>query len=98
MSARRFQTVRHYNIIVKPIHSYKSDMLPIFPRHLDLMETRVSISEGQEAAPGGRIHDLIYAWKWIWVLGTSLIEAGVVDAHPKLPVCLWNNDWIGQPY
>jgi hypothetical protein len=40
---------------------------------------------------------LIYTWKWIRVLGTSFIKAGVVDAHPKLPVCLWNDDWIGQP-
>jgi hypothetical protein len=45
-----------------------------------------------------RIHDLIYSWKWIWVLGTGLIEVGVVDAHPKLPVSLGNDDWIGQPY
>jgi hypothetical protein len=41
---------------------------------------------------------LIYTWKWIRVLGTSLIKAVVVDAHPKLPVCLWNNDWVGQPH
>jgi hypothetical protein len=39
---------------------------------------------------------LIYSWKWIWVLGTGLIEAGVVDAHPKLPVRLGDDDWIGQ--
>jgi hypothetical protein len=43
MLARRFQTVRHYNITIKLIHSYKSGMLPILPRHLDLMETRISI-------------------------------------------------------
>jgi hypothetical protein len=41
---------------------------------------------------------LIYSWKWIWVLGTGLIEVGVVDAHLKLPVSLGNDDWIGQPY
>jgi hypothetical protein len=41
---------------------------------------------------------LIYSWKWIWVLGTCLIEVGVVDAHPKLPISLGNDDWIGQPY
>jgi hypothetical protein len=41
---------------------------------------------------------LIYSWKWIRVLGTSLIKAGVVDAHPKLSVGLGNDDWIGQPY
>jgi hypothetical protein len=38
---------------------------------------------------------LIYSWKWIWVLGTGLIKAGVVDAHPKLPVRLGDDDWIG---
>jgi hypothetical protein len=41
---------------------------------------------------------LIYSWKWIWLLGTGLIEVGVVDAHPKLLVSLGNNDWISQPY
>jgi hypothetical protein len=41
---------------------------------------------------------LIYAWKSVRVLRTSLIKAGVVDAHLKLPVCLWNDDWVGQPY
>jgi hypothetical protein len=41
---------------------------------------------------------LIYAWKWIRVLVTSLIKVSVVDAHPKLPVCLWNDDWVGQPH
>jgi hypothetical protein len=98
MSARHFQTVRHYNTTVKPIHIYKSGMLPILPRHLNLMKTRVSIQEGQEVAPRGRIHDLIYSWKWIWVLGTGLIKVGIVDAHLKLPISLGNDDWIGQPY
>jgi hypothetical protein len=41
---------------------------------------------------------LVYSWKWIWVLGIGLIEVGVVDAHPKLPVSLGDDDWIGQPY
>jgi hypothetical protein len=41
---------------------------------------------------------LIYLWKWIRVLRTSLIQAGVVDAHPKLPIGLGDDDWIGQPY
>jgi hypothetical protein len=29
---------------------------------------------------------------------TCLIEIGVVDAHPKLPVCLRDHDWIAQPH
>jgi hypothetical protein len=41
---------------------------------------------------------LIYSWKWLWVLGTGLIEASVVDAHSKLPISLGNADWIGQPH
>ena len=28
---------------------------------------------------------------------TCLVEAGVVDAHPKLPVGLWDDDQVGQP-
>jgi hypothetical protein len=31
---------------------------------------------------------LIYSWEWIRVLGTCLIQAGVVDTHSKLPICL----------
>ena len=41
---------------------------------------------------------MVYAWKWIRVLGTSLIKAGVVDAHLKLPIRLGNDDWVGQPH
>jgi hypothetical protein len=41
---------------------------------------------------------LIYAWKWIRVLRTSLIKAGVVDAHPKLPIRLGDDVWVGQPH
>jgi hypothetical protein len=41
---------------------------------------------------------LIYPWKWIRVFGTSLVKAGVVDAHPKLPICLGDDDWVGQPH
>jgi hypothetical protein len=36
-------------------------------------------------------------WKWIGVFWTCLVEVGVVDAHPKLPVSLWDDDRIGQP-
>jgi hypothetical protein len=41
---------------------------------------------------------LIYSRKWIRVLGTSLVKADVVDAHPKLPIRLGDDDWVGQPY
>ena len=46
---------------------------------------------------GGGVHNLIDTWKRIGVSGTCLIEAGVVDAHPKHPVVLWDDDRIGQP-
>src|SRR6185312_5441517 len=36
-------------------------------------------------------------WKRIGVSRTCLVEAGVVDAHPKLPVSLWDDDRVGQP-
>jgi hypothetical protein len=29
---------------------------------------------------------------------TSFIKDGVVDAHPKLPIRLGDDDWVGQPY
>ena len=40
---------------------------------------------------------MIYAGKRKTVFWTCLVEVGVVDAHPKLPVSLWDNDRIGQP-
>ena len=40
---------------------------------------------------------MIDTWKRIWVSRTCLVEAGVVDAHPKLPVGFWDDDRIGQP-
>ena len=39
---------------------------------------------------------MIDMWKRIGVSGTCLVEAGVVDAHPKLPVGLWDDDRVGQ--
>jgi hypothetical protein len=62
------------------------------------MKTRIGIYEGQQVAPGGGVYNLIYSRKWIGVFWTCLIETGVVDAHPKLPVSLWGYDRIGQPH
>jgi len=72
-------------------------MLPILSRHLNLVETRVCIEERQKVTPGGGVHNLIDAWKRIGVSMTCLVEVGVVDAHPKLPVRLGDDDGIGQP-
>ena len=41
---------------------------------------------------------MIYSRKWIRVLRTSLVKAGVVDAHSKLPIRLGDDDWVGQPH
>jgi hypothetical protein len=62
------------------------------------MKTRIDIYEGQQVAQGGGVYNLIYSRKWIGVFSISLIEIGVVDAHPKLPVSLWYYDRIGQPH
>ena len=35
--------------------------------------------------------------EWIGISRTCLVEAGVVDAHPKLPVGLGDDNPIGQP-
>ena len=72
-------------------------MFPILSRNLNLVETRVCIKERQKVTPGGGVHNLIDTWKRIGVSRTCLVEAGVVDAHPKLPVGLWDDDRIGQP-
>ena len=50
-----------------------------------------------KVTPGGGVHDLIDTRKRIGVSWTCLVEAGVVDAHPELPVGLWDDDRIGQP-
>jgi hypothetical protein len=62
------------------------------------MKTRIGIYEGQQVTPGGGVYNLIYLRKWIAVFWTCLIEVGVVDAHPKLPISLRDDDWIGQPH
>jgi hypothetical protein len=40
---------------------------------------------------------LIYSWKRKRVFGTCLVETRVVDAHPKLPAGLRDDNRVGQP-
>jgi hypothetical protein len=40
---------------------------------------------------------LIYAWKRERIFRACLIETSVVDAHPKLPTSLGDNNRVGQP-
>jgi hypothetical protein len=40
---------------------------------------------------------LIYSWEGKRVFGTCLIETCVVDAQPKLPVSLRDDNRVGQP-
>jgi hypothetical protein len=40
---------------------------------------------------------LTYSWKRKRVFGTSLVETGVVDAHPKLPAGLGDDNRVGKP-
>ena len=53
---------------------------------------RVSIQEGQELTPGSRVDDLVDLREGKRIPGIGLVQAGVVDAHPKLPVSLGNDD------
>jgi hypothetical protein len=62
------------------------------------VKTRIGIYEGQQITPGGEVYNLVYTRKWIRIFWTCLIKIGVVDAHPKLAVCLRDHDWIGQPH
>jgi hypothetical protein len=39
---------------------------------------------------------LIYSWKRERIFGICLIETSVVDAHPKLPTILGDNNRVGQ--
>jgi hypothetical protein len=40
---------------------------------------------------------LIYSWKRERVFWTCLIKTSVVDAHPKLPASLGDDNRVGQP-
>jgi hypothetical protein len=40
---------------------------------------------------------LIYSWESERVFWTCLIQTSVVDAHPKLPACLGDDNRVGQP-
>jgi hypothetical protein len=40
---------------------------------------------------------LVNSWERKRIFGTCLVETCVVDAHPKLPVCLRDDHRIGQP-
>jgi hypothetical protein len=40
---------------------------------------------------------LIYSWKRKRVYETCLVETGVVDAHPKLPASLGDDNRVGEP-
>jgi hypothetical protein len=40
---------------------------------------------------------LIYSWKRERVFGACLVETGVVDAHPKFPTGLGNDNRVGKP-
>jgi hypothetical protein len=40
---------------------------------------------------------LIYSWKRERIFGTCLVETSVVDANPKLPTSLGDDNRVGQP-
>jgi hypothetical protein len=40
---------------------------------------------------------LIYSWKRQRIFGASLVETSVVDAYPKLPDGLGDDNRVGQP-
>jgi hypothetical protein len=40
---------------------------------------------------------LIYSWKRKRIFGACLVETGVVDAHPKFPTGLGDDNRVGQP-
>jgi hypothetical protein len=40
---------------------------------------------------------MIYSWEGKRVFGTCLIETCIVDAHPKLPTGLRDDNRVGQP-
>jgi hypothetical protein len=91
------ETIRHGDIDKEVIYYYKSGMLLIFSRYWNLVETRISIYEAQQITAKGRVHDLINSWKRERIFGTCLIETSVVDAHPKIPTGLGDDNKVGYP-
>ena len=61
------------------------------------MVAGVSVQEGQELAPGGRVDDLVDPREGERILGTGLAQAGLVDTHAPGIVLLQDEDWVGHP-
>src|SRR5664279_99710 len=61
------------------------------------MISRICIQQTQELAASCRIDDLVNARQSERVLGASLVQVSVINAHPPSSVLLQHKDWIGQP-
>ena len=90
------QAERHGDVAVHPEGHDEGRLQGVGRVQLDLVLTGVSVQEGQELAPGGRVDDLVDPWEGERILGTGLIEAGVVDTHAPGLVLLQDEDWVGQ--
>ena len=55
----------------------------------------VGVEEGEEIAAGRRIDHLVDPGQRKGILGASLVEVSVIDAHPPLLVLPLHHYWVG---
>ena len=91
------QAERHGDVVVRPKGRDEGRLQGVGRVQLDLVVAGVSVQEGQELTSGGRLDDLVDLREGERILGTGLIEAGLVDTHAPGLVLLQDEDWVGQP-
>ena len=75
------QAERHGDVAIRPKGRDEGRLQGVGRVQLDLVVAGVSVQEGQELTPGGRVDDLVDPREGERILGTGLVEAGVVDTH-----------------
>ena len=83
---------RHGDVEICPKGRDEGRLQSIDRIHFDLVIAGVGVQEGQQLAPGGRVDDLVDPRESEWILGTGLVEAGVVDTHAPGLVLLQDDD------
>ena len=58
----------------------------------------IGVHEAQELISGCGVDRLIDPGKREWVLWAGLVQVGEIDADSPLPVLLFDQDRVGQPF
>jgi hypothetical protein len=97
-SAGVLQPERHGRVAVHAERGDERDLLLVSFFDRDLVITGVAVEEVEQVAARRGVDDLVYPRQPEGVLGTVLVEVGVVDAHPPLNrVVLADEDGVGEP-